>query len=107
MRKKKLDYEEAQRLRDAGWPISRIAKLYHVSDYTVAFHTKDHNRQKWTGDTPQVLRDAGWTLEEIAKELHATVEEIEQATHDPKPRKHYEHEWNESSPVIIRSNELI
>lgn len=55
----------------------------------------------------QVLRDAGWSIPDIMEEMWMTEEDILEHTHEPKPKKHYENEFNVNEPAMMRTAGLI
>lgn len=57
--------------------------------------------------TAQALIDAGWKPSEVAEYLMVDIAVVLAATHAPKPRRHYDNEWNKDEPPIMHHNELI
>lgn len=103
-----IDWDEVQRLKEQGMSMPELAIMYGVHKDTIRYNTKPITKPEgidW--GTAQALRDAGWTIRKIADYLKTGEEVVLERTHEPKPRKKYENEWNVNEPTIMRHNELI
>ena len=103
-----IDWDEVQRLKEQGFSMGELAIMYGVCKDTIRNYTNPIPKPEgieWS--TAQALRDANWSISKIADYLRTDEEKVLEHTHEPKPRKRYENEWNVNEPTIMRHNELI